>query len=87
MTFTDLDEAKDTARWLAKSADKTVYLFKYTEHHYEVEVFSWYFDVPYMKFYPNGDEQITYLYREGNKDEEVKQESENKGIRGSESQG
>lgn len=69
MIFIDLDEAKDTARWLAKSSDKTVYLFKYTDDHYEVEVFSWYFDVPYMKFYPNGDEQITYLYREGDRDE------------------
>lgn len=75
MTFTILDEAKDTARWLAKSTGKTVYLFKYTDYHYEVEVFSWYFDIPYMKFYPNGDEQITYLYREGNKDENEEAEA------------
>tara|TARA_R110000772_G_scaffold43799_3_gene100915 strand:- start:8986 stop:9192 length:207 start_codon:yes stop_codon:yes gene_type:complete len=65
MIFIDVDEAKDVARWVAKSADKTVYLFKYTDYHYEVEVFDWYFDVPYMKFRGDGTEEITYLYREG----------------------
>jgi len=69
VTFTNLDEAKDTARWLAKSTGKTVYLFRYTDYHYEVEVFSWYFDIPYMIFYSNGEKKITHLYREGDKDE------------------
>lgn len=75
MTFVDVDEAKSTARWLAKSTGKVVYLFKYTDYHYEVEVFSWYFDTPFMKFYADGTEEITHLYREGETDENEETEA------------
>ncbi len=69
MTFTNLEEALDVGRWLSKSTGKVVYLFKYTKYHYEVEVFSWYFDIPYIQIYPEGKEEVTHLYREGDKDE------------------
>ena len=70
--FVSESEAKEVARWMAKEANQTVYLFKYTDDHYEAAVFQWYFDIPFMKFRADGTEEVTHLYREGEKDEKAK---------------